>query len=143
LASKLAAVLMPLLLLSVPARGELLRLSLLKRKMPAFTVTRDIFNNGQSAAAPQPGGPAAPAVQAAAAQKTIAEEIFQSVSYEGFVVKDGKNSALLNVSGEFFMVSEGDQVLEKIKVLKISRNAVTIEYDGTSYEIRLKGDENG
>ena len=61
--------------------------------------------------------------QAAVLQKTIAEEIFQSVSYEGFVIKNAKKSALLNISGEFYMVSEGDQVLDKIKILAISRSA--------------------
>jgi hypothetical protein len=144
LASKSAAALALALLLAMPARGELLRLSLLKKNMPAFTVKRDIFNGGSaSAAAGQPGKQAPPAVQAAAVQKTIAEEIYQSVSYEGFVIKDGKRSALLNVSGEFFMVSEGDLVLEKITILKISRDVVTIEYESAPYEIRIKGDANG
>ncbi|HEX7502958.1 MAG TPA: hypothetical protein VF451_06025, partial [Acidobacteriota bacterium] len=78
--------------------------------------------------------------QAEKLQKSIAEEIQQSVSYEGFIVKDARKSALLNVSGEFFVAGEGDVLLEKIKVLKISKDVVTIEYDKLPYDIRIKGD---
>jgi len=145
LANKLA--LLPLLLafLAVPARSELLKLSLLKKSPPAFTVRRDIFNGSVSAAGGAQTGKtqtASPA-QAAVLQKTIAEEIFQSVSYEGFVIKNAKKSALLNISGEYYMVSEGDQVLDKIKILAISRSLVTIEYENLPYDIKIKGDENG
>ena len=84
-----------------------------------------------------------PAARADALQKTIAEEISQSITYEGFIVKNSKRSALLNVSGEFIMVNEHDQVLGKIKILKISKDVVTIEYDNQPYDIRIKGDQNG
>jgi hypothetical protein len=145
LANKIAALLLLLLLLIMPARAELLKLSLLKKPAPAFTLKKDIFNSAMTA-----GGDSRPGnqherqpAQAAAVQKTIAEEIFQSISYEGYVIKNAKKSALLNVSGEFFMVSEQDQILEKIKILKISRSVVTIEYEKQPYDIKLKGDENG
>ena len=84
-----------------------------------------------------------PAARTEALQKSIAEEISQSISYEGFIVKNAKRSALLNISGEFFMVSEQEQVLDKIRILKISKEAVTIEYDNQPYEIRIKGDQDG
>jgi len=54
-----------------------------------------------------------------------------------------KKSALLSISGEFFMVSEQDQILDKIKVIKIDKNVVTIEYENQPYDIKIKGDENG
>lgn len=144
MANKLAAALMLFLFIAMPVRAELLRLSKLKKTAPAFTMKRDIFNGDMtSAGVSRPGKQDLQPAQAAAAQKTIAEEIFQSVSYEGFVIKNAKKSALLNVSGEFYMVSEGDQILEKIKILKISRSVVTIEYESLPYDIRIKGDENG
>ena len=34
-------------------------------------------------------------------------------------------------------------ILDKIKVLKIAKDTVTIEYEGQPYEIRIKGDSNG
>jgi hypothetical protein len=120
-------------------------LSLLQKPAPAFSLKRDMFTGGMPAGNDaRAGRPQEPQqAQAAAAQRSIAEEIFQSISYEGYVVKNGKKSALLNVSGEFFMVGEGEQVLQKIRILAISRDTVTIEYESQPYDIKLKGDENG
>ncbi len=145
MANKIAAALLLFLLITIPARAELLKLSLLEKPAPAFTLKLDIFNGAMSSGGEsQPGNQQElPPAQVAAAQKTIAEEIFQSISYEGYVIKNGKKSALLNISGEFFMVSEQEQVLEKIKVIKISKNVVTIEYENQPYDIKIKGDENG
>jgi hypothetical protein len=145
LANKIAVALLLFLLLTMTARAELLKLSLLEKPAPVFTLKTDIFNGDMSSAGdyrPENKNELPPA-QIAAAQKSIAEEIFQSVSYEGYVIKNAKKSALLNVSGEFFMVGEQDWILEKIKILKISKNVVTIEYENQPYEIKIKGDENG
>jgi hypothetical protein len=145
LANKIVTALLFFLLLAAVAPAELLKLSLLEKPAPAFTLKLDIFNGALSS-----GGDSRPGnqqvlqpAQVAAAQKTIAEEIFQSINYEGYVIKNAKKSALLNVSGEFFMVGEQEQILEKIKVLKISKDMVTIEYEGQPYDIKIKGDENG
>ena len=132
-----------LLALGAPLRAELLKLSLLAKPAPPFTLKLDIFQGGGpgNAGGDRPGpASAAASTQAEKLQKSIAEEIQQSISYEGFIVKDAKKSALLNVSGEFFVASEGEVLLEKIKVLKISKNMVTIEYDNQPYDIRIKGD---
>ena len=59
-------------------------------------------------------------------------------------MKNARPLALLNVSGEFFTVGEGESVLDKIKHPEDQpRTMVTIEYDGQPYEIRIKGDQNG
>jgi hypothetical protein len=141
LANRVVQALLLLLLWPAPARGELLKVSLLKQTAHPFSLKRDIFLGATAQADSRPGQAAQPA-QAEAARRTIAEEIYQSVSYEGFVSKNGRSSALLNVSGEFFMVNEGDVVLQKIKILKIGRETVTIEYDNLPYDIKLKGDGN-
>lgn len=129
----------------MPARAELLKLSLLKKHPPAFSLKLDIFNGDMSSGNDARSGKqqALQPAQVAAVQKTIAEEIYQSISYEGYVIKNAKVSALLNVSGEFYMVSEQDQILEKIKILKISENIVTIEYENQTFDIKIKGDDNG
>jgi hypothetical protein len=133
-------------MLGMPVRAELLKLSLLQKPAARFTLKLDIFNGirpsaGDNRAQTTQGQ--MPAAQAEALQKTIAEEISQSINYEGFIIKNSKKSALLNVSGEFFVVSEQDLILDKIKILKISKDAVTIEYDNQPYDIRIKGDQNG
>lgn len=143
--NKTAAALLLSLLALPPLRAELLQLSRLQKAAPIFSLKRDIFNGDSPAAGAVParGQQAPPPAQAAAAQRSIAEEIFQSISYEGYVIKNGRKSALLNVSGEFFMVGEGELVLQKIKVLEIRRDMVTIEYENQPYDIKIKGDENG
>ncbi len=134
--------LLPLLLvLALPARAELLRLDLLEKSAGKFSIKLDIFNGARDAGPAQAAKPT-PA-QVAEVQRSIAEEIFQSVIYEGFVVKDARESALLNVSGEFHLVGQGDEILGKIKILSVTRSMVTIEYEGQAYDIRIKGDQNG
>jgi hypothetical protein len=145
LANKIAATLLLFLLSAISTPAELLKLSLLEKPAPVFTLRLDIFNGDMSSGSDsRPGNQQAlqPA-QVAAIQKSIAEEIYQSISYEGYVIKNAKKSALLNISGEFFMVSEQEQILERIKILKISRDVVTIEYENQPYDIKIKGDENG
>lgn len=142
MANRLCAVML-LLALGAPLRVELLKLSLLAKPARPFTLKLDIFQ-GRGAGNLGSGRPGAAAAtgpaQAEKLQKSIAEEIQQSVSYEGFIVKNARKSALLNVSGEFFVAGEGEILLEKIKVLKISKDVVTIEYDNQPYDIRIKGD---
>jgi len=127
-------------LLGLPIHAELLKRSLLQKPAARFSVKQDLFGSGS--AAPRIAEQA-PAAQAEALKNSIAEEIYQSISYEGFIVKNSKRSALLNVSGEFFVVSEQDMILDKIKILKISKDTVTIEYDSLPYDIRIKGEQNG
>jgi hypothetical protein len=138
LANKLVLALLLALVSARPAREELLRLSLLDKPAGKFTVRMDIFNGAPDAGAAAAVRPT-PA-QAAEAQRSIAEEIFQSVIYEGFVVKDARELALLNVSGEYHMVGPGDDILGKIKILSVSRAVVVIEYEGQAYDIRIKGE---
>ena len=138
--NKAAALLLALGLLATTARAELLKLSLLEKPARHFAFRIDIFRD---AAAANPAPTAAAPAQAETLQRTIAEEIAQSVTYEGFILKNAKHLALLNVSGEFYSVGEGDTVLDKIKILKITKDKVTIEYDGLPYEIPIKGGQNG
>ncbi len=139
--NKTAGGLLALVILAAaaPARAELLKLSLLEKPAPRFTVKLDLFRGGE-AAAPQPASRADGPVAAETLQQSIADEIAQSVSFDGYIVKSGTPLALLNVSGDFFTVSEGETILGKIRVLKITRQTVTIEYDGQPYDIRTKGE---
>ncbi len=123
-------------------RGELIRKSLLLKPPVPFAFAKDLF-------APQAAGMAGGETtrtkteQQKEKQKTIQEEISQSVLYEGYLIKNGKKTALLSVSGDFFYVSEGDSILDKIKIVGISQETVVIEYENQKFEIKLKGDGNG
>ena len=130
----------------MPARAELLKLSLLEKPAPAFTLKQDIFNGAMSA-----GGESRPQNQQADCsrlrlrpRKKPSPKKYSSRSVtKATLSRMARNRRLLNVSGEFFMVGEQDQILEKIKILKISKNVVTIEYENQPYDIKIKGDENG
>lgn len=126
-----------------PAPAGLLRLELLERPAPRFTLKMDIFlgGSGNGAALPPAAAAEPTPAQAEVLQRSIAEEIASSVSYEGFILMNDKPLALLNVSGEFFTVGERESILDKIRLLRITREAVTIEYEGQPYEIRIKGDQ--
>lgn len=133
-----------ILTLGIPLvqHGELIRKSLLLKPHAPFTNARDLF-------AVQPAGmaggetPRSRTEQQKEKQKTIQEEISQSIIYEGYLIKNGKKTALLSVSGDFFYVGEGDSILDKIKVIGISQETVVIEYENQKFEIKLKGEGNG
>lgn len=135
---RLATSLALLLAAAIPLRAELLKLSLLEKPARRFAVRQDLFRSGE-VPVPAPGRAQKAAAQAETIQQSIAEEISQSVAYEGFILRNAKPLALLNVSGDFFTVAEGESILGKIRVLTITRQLVTIEYDGVAYEIRSKG----
>jgi len=126
---------------TLAARIELLELSRLQPPAARFTLKLDLFH-GEGPALERGRSSASPAAtaQEETLQRSIAEEIAQSVTCEGFIMKGAQRLALLNVSGESFLVREGETVLDKIKVLKIAKDTVTIEYENQPYEIRVKGE---
>lgn len=75
-------------------------------------------------------------------EKDIEAEIRQGVFFEGYIIKNTKNHALLSVNGEFFIVCERDIILNKIKILKIEKKKVIIEVESKKFEIKLKGDKD-
>ncbi len=74
-------------------------------------------------------------------QMQVVNEILQSVTYEGYVMRDTKQVALLTVNGEPFIVSKDDILMEKIKIIKVDKKFITVEVDSNVIEINLKGDD--
>jgi hypothetical protein len=73
--------------------------------------------------------------------KAEIEEEIQGLSYEGYVIKNSKNCALVSMNGEFHAVTVGDIILEKIKILKIDRKTIKVEVESHEFEIQIKEDE--
>ncbi len=71
----------------------------------------------------------------------IEAQVMQSVSFEGYVIKRTRSHALLSVNGEFFIAAKDDIIQEKIKILKIDKQEVTIEVDSKRITIQLKEDD--
>lgn len=77
----------------------------------------------------------------------VEQMVRNSISYEGYVLKDSnkkdsKNYALVSANGEFFAVSPGDVVLDRIKIIEINNKIMKVEVDSKIYEIQLKGDDD-
>lgn len=133
------------------AYGEIIKISLLKKEMEDFSYKRDIFSpvplnpvtaaNGSSRQFTPPPPPP-PNEEEDEAEADLAEEIRQSVVFEGYIIKDSRSHALLNINGEYFVVGEGDMVMEKMKVVEVGREGIKVEAESMVVEILLKGDEN-
>jgi len=128
-----------MLLLTTSLSAELIHFSALNPPRPEPRVKRNIFSLVSALPAAMQPQTVTPLPPPPPPERNIAEEIRQSVIFEGYVVKNGKRSAMISSSGEFFIVGIGDTVLEKIKILAISPTQCTVEFEGQPYEIYLKG----
>lgn len=119
-----------------------------------FAIERDIFSpfkrkfkksNVQSELPPPPPPPVKMAEEKVKDEKPdqmqVVNEIMQSVAYEGYVMRDSKQVALLTVNGEFFVVGKDDILMEKIKIINVAKKFITVEVDSNVIEINLKGDD--
>jgi hypothetical protein len=130
---------------------QIIRISKLDRAAKEFSINRNIFSpdpmkpdpgSGRKSFTPPPPPPPVekrnlPTVD----PKAGIEEEIQGLSYEGYVIKNSKNCALVSMNGEFFAVTSGDIILEKIKIIKIDRKTITVEVESHEFEIQIKEDE--
>ncbi len=125
--------------------GEIIKVSKLKKKEPGFHVKRNIFIPNKSKI-----GKATQELQDKLKvpakkneiKKNLENEIQNSVFFEGYVFKKNQIYALLSVNGEFYIVRNGDVILDKINIIKIDKNMVLIEVDSMDFNISLKGVNN-
>ncbi|NIM13557.1 MAG: hypothetical protein GTO45_15700 [Candidatus Aminicenantes bacterium] len=130
---------------------EIIKISKLTKEIQQFTIKRNIFS--PDIMKPNVPAPQLPSREMLRTQKeaenkveqqkksVLQEEIQNNLSYEGYVVKDSKNIALVSLNGEFYTVGEGDIVEEKITIIIIEKETITVEFDNNIFEIQLKGDE--
>jgi hypothetical protein len=131
---------------------EIIMISKLDEAAKKFSISRDIFSpdlmkpvdpgSGRKPITPPP--PPLPVEKKdlpIVDPKAQIEEEIQGLSYEGYVIKNSKNCALVSMNGEFHAVTVGDIILEKIKILKIDREAIKVEVDSHEFEIQIKEDE--
>lgn len=125
--------------------GEIIKTSKLKKKEPVFCVKRNIFFPDKSKVENvYQKLQNKPKVQAKKEEvkKTLENEIRDSVFFEGYVFKKNQIYALMSVNGEFYVVKNGDVVLEKIKIININKKMLLIEVESIKFEILLKGAKN-
>lgn len=140
-------------------QAEIIKVSQLKKLQEEkdkkeFSIERDIFSpfkrnfkklNVQPELPPPPPPPVKreeeKVKEKKADQMQVVNEILQSVAYEGYVMRDSKQVALLTVNGEFFVVGRDDILMEKIKIINVDKKFITVEVDSNVIEINLKGDD--
>jgi hypothetical protein len=133
---------------------EIISISKLDKAAKEFSINRDIFSPDlMKPAAPgsvrQEVTPSLPQPLPGEIKKEIPsvdpkaeiEKEIQGLSYEGYVVKNSKNCALVSLNGEFFAVTVGETILEKIKIIKIDKKTITVEVESYEFEIQIKEDE--
>ncbi len=134
---------------------EIINISKLDKIAREFSINRDIFSPdlmkpvapapdiGKQQFTPQPP-PLPEEVKRelpSVDPKAVIEKELQGLSYEGYVIKESKSCALISMNSEFYAVVVGDIILEKIKVIKIDRNTLTVEMESYEFEIQIKEDE--
>lgn len=133
-------------------KAEIIKVSALKVKAEQkdFVIERDIFSPlelrpGVQPKQIEPIKEEEPVKEEELKDETPAEamaaEIKQNISFEGYVIKFKKNHALLSINGEFFIAAENEILLEKIKIVKIEKEELTVEVETNIYKIKLKGDD--
>ena len=140
-------------------QAEIIKVSQLEklqeeREKKEFSIERDIFSpfkrkitksKMQTELPPPPPPPVKKEEEKVKDEKSnqmqVVNEILQSVTYEGYVMRDAKQVALLTVNGEPFIVSKDDILMEKIKIINVDKKFITVEVDSNVIEINLKGDD--
>jgi hypothetical protein len=129
-------------------QAEIIKVSKLKGKNKAFSIKRDIFSPFKGNVGRKPvmrvEPPPPPKIEEKKPKEVkpdVAEEISGSVAFEGYVMRNARKLALLTVNGEFFVVGKDDLILDKIKIINVDKEQVTVEVDSTVIEIKLKGDD--
>ncbi len=108
-----------LCLMSFPLQAEeILNMSILKEKIKKLSIERNIFSPDiMKPAEPQVRRPvkvAPPPIKEppkpVVMEKNIEDETRRSVTFDGYVIKQPKNFALISVNGEFYAVGPEDIV---------------------------------
>jgi hypothetical protein len=133
--------------------GEIIMLSKLDKPVEEFSIKRDIFSPDPmvpidprrapvAMPPPKPVTEQKPPEKPEVDQEALLEnEIRSNLFYQGYVIKNSQNFALVSMKGESYAVTSGDTVLERIKILKIDRKQIEVEVDSYTFEIQLKEDE--
>lgn len=129
--------------------GEIIHVSKLNKEKPQWMMKRDLFSLMRVSVktTPQEMQQIVEREQAVEKkkereEKKIEREIMESVIYEGYVRKGEEIFALLSVSGEYYFVTPGDFILERIKIVHVGSGEMIVEVESQNFEISLKGDED-
>ena len=126
--------------------AEIIRFSKLEKKPLPFSLKKDIFFPIKFISAEEratlQNRVSRDQTKQVAEKEDSKMEIQRSVSFEGYVEKNGRIHALISLNGEYFIVGQGDVLMETIKIVKIEKKRIFLEVESQPVEIRLKGDND-
>lgn len=127
-------------------RGEIIHFSKLEKENRTFAYKRNLFlpetmtRPSLDPVLPDKGIQAMP--EEKQIEKEVKDEVRQAVFFEGYIENNNQFIALVSVDGEFFPVAVGDVIMDKIKVIDISKNRIICEVESQEVEIPIKGDND-
>jgi len=126
--------------------AEVIKVSRLKKAKMEFSIKRDLFSPGGVPASGQPRVeeplPEKKSTDEREKEDDLEGEVRRSIAFEGYILKNNRGNALVNVNGEFFVAVVGEILKEKIKIINIESKVLTIEVESKIFQIKLKGDQN-
>lgn len=130
------------LLFPVFTGSEIIQFSKLKKEKSQYTIKRDIFSPDSIVPGTQDQKSAITPFKdthKTEEERKMVKKLEQQIFFEGYIVKNSKHFALLNINGEYFVAGEGDVLAEGIKVEKIEKKKIFLKIDSRQIEILLKG----
>lgn len=128
-----------------PMKGEIINRSKLIKKKDSFVLIRDLFAPKRTTKERVSRKNLEKKEEFNIKQEKLKrkhEEIFDNIIYEGFVLRRDKNTVLISIDGEFIVCREGETLLDKIEIVKVSLKILTIKIEQKIYDIKIKGDED-
>ena len=129
--------------------GEIIQTSKLNKEKTQWIMKRDIFSQMRVPVkmTPRQIQQISEKEQAIEEKKEndenkIQREVMESVIYEGYVKKSQNTFALVSVGGEYYFVTPGELILERIKIVHVGSAEMIVEVESQNFEIKLKGDED-
>lgn len=129
--------------------GEIIQVSKLNKKKPQWKMKRDVFSQMRIPMKMTPEKTRQIAEKQQAIQekqekeeRKIEREVMESVVYEGYVQKSKEIFALVSVGGEYYFVTPGELILDRIKIVHVGSSEMIVEVESQNFEIKLKGDDD-
>lgn len=117
--------------------AEIIHLSRFKQKRGEFQVKRDLFNSSQIPGAARTSPSPSPEDMEQETVESLQDTLNKSIQFNGYIQSGDTLKATLSISGEFYMVGEGETILDRIKIIKITKEKITIEYEGQPFDIEI------
>ena len=129
---------------------DIVHSSRLERASKELSVKRDLFMPGRPASVSRgaESGRPIPAMKKTPEPeegRTKPEEarIRRVMVFEGFIHRNNRLTGILSVNGEYFIVEEGEWIMDGVQVQALNEKSITVLVEGSRVVVQFQGvDEN-